>query len=905
MNPKNKTTKFAISMFLMMTMITSILFGLPTSNAQTVNIYKSYVYVASGAELMGVGQQTTLVTWTADVPPDIGEIAGTVTSPSGRCGWYNMQIVVTKPDNITQTFTIPYSDPVGGGYISYIPEMVGTYYVQAVFTATWKNTTTARSYYSDAVSPICTFTVQEEPVQPWPESPVPQEYWTRPINSASRNWNVLGGNWLSGAHEQPLGAAGGTTTRFVQGQGPESAHILWSKPYYLGGIMEEGFGETGYMTGHYQGLSWSAIILNGKIWYSPRADSTKTEGILCVDLYTGETLYFLNQTMPAFGQIYNYESPNQHGGYTYLWRTSGVSIINPVGVNGTIWEMLDGYTLKSICKIANVTSGGTAVYGKDGSILRYNLVNLGTTASPSYYLQVWNTSAIPSELLGDSGTNYWQWRPGTGGRGQLLGGEYVHDGNKGFSLNVSIPNILGPRNSLLNETGTIRCVRENEYVIIGTAGRNDERGDLKGYLLAVSLKRGEEGKKLWDTTFSDPYAETSSNASIVLQTVYPEDGVFLCGNTVTLGGSKYLRYWGYDMRTGQQLWMTDQEPQMNYYSMQVNYYKGMLLTSGYGGVVIAYNITTGKQIWNYTAANIGFESPYGNYPINIFAICDGKIYTLTGEHSVTQPMWRGPNIRCINAANGEEIWKIMGFGANGGAHLTGMYMQMADGKVLGLNYFDNKIYCIGRGLSATTVTASPKVAVHGSSVLIEGTVIDQSPSGSLNINDKLDFDLNGTPAISDEDMGPWMEYLFMQQAKPENAKGVTVSLTAIDPNGNTIQIGEVTSDMNGNYGVPYTPDVPGTYQIIANFQGSKAYGPSTATTYLSVGEAPAPTPTEQPAVALPPTEMYFALSTIAIIVAIAIVLALNNPDAKKTTINTANKNQFPLFIFPNILTYSF
>ena len=73
--------------------------------------------------------------------------------------------------------------------------------------------------------------------------------------------------------------------------------------------------------------------------------------------------------------------------------------------------MLDAYTGNSITKIANVTSGGTAVYGKDGSILRYNLVNLGTTANPNYYLQVWNASAIPTELLGTSGTNYWQWRP--------------------------------------------------------------------------------------------------------------------------------------------------------------------------------------------------------------------------------------------------------------------------------------------------------------------------------------------------------------------------------------------------------------------------------------------------------------------------------------------------------------
>ena len=190
--------------------------------------------------------------------------------------------------------------------------------------------------------------------------------------------------------------------------------------------MEEGFNQTGYMTGHYQGLSWTAIVLNGKVWYSPRADNTKAEGMLCVDLYSGETLYFINQTMPAFGQIYNYESPNQHGGYSYLWRTSGVTITNPGGVNGTVWEMLDGYTLKSICKIANVTSSGTAVYGKDGSILRFNLVNLGTTTNPNYYLQVWNSSAIPSELLGDSGTNYWQWRPGTGGKvNYLLGNTYM------------------------------------------------------------------------------------------------------------------------------------------------------------------------------------------------------------------------------------------------------------------------------------------------------------------------------------------------------------------------------------------------------------------------------------------------------------------------------------------------
>ena len=862
-----------IAIFLILAIATP-LFVIQTVEAQTVTFHTSYIYVAASTYHIGVGQQMLLVVWTADMPPDIGETVGTVDSPTGRAGWPNLEIVMTKPDNTNQTLIVPYSDPIGGSYLSFTPEVVGTYKIQAMFSAMWKNSTTSKDYYSAAVSPTDTFTVQEEMVPLWTESPLPTGYWSRPINDASRAWFVLGGNWLGGAHEQPIGSAGGTTTRLVQGKGPESAHILWSKPYYVGGIMEENFGEVGYQTGHYQGLAWSAIALNGKLFYSPRADSTQTQGVLCVDLYTGETLYFLNETMPAFGQIYNYDSPNQHGGYSYLWRTSGVTIANPGGVNGTVWEALDGYTFKSMYKIANVTSGGTAVYGKDGSLLRYNLVNLGTSTNPNYYLQVWNSSAIPSELLGDSGTNYWQWRPATGGRGARLGGEYVHDGNKAFSLNVSIPSPYNQQNSMLNETGTILCVREDKYVIIGTSGRNDEIGDVQGFLMALSLELGNEGKQLWKTTFSEPYAPTANNATIAIIAVYPEDGVFICTNTVRLGGSKYLKYWGYDMTTGKQIWETETEPQMNYYSQQYNYYNGLFITSGYGGVVIARNITTGKQVWNYTATNIGFESPYGNYPINIFAICDGKIYTLTGEHSITQPMWRGPNTRCINATNGEEIWKIIGFGANGAAHLTGMSCQMADGKVLGINFFDNRIYCFGPGNSKTIVSAPSIIPAQGTSVMITGAVFDDTPiGGNRNVNDNIDFTLRGTPAVSDEDMEAWMEYYFMGQAKPTNTKGVPVSIDTIDPNGNFFHIGDVTSDMQGNFGIAYDPPVSGTYQIIATFAGSKAYGPSVATTYMAVTE-PTATPTQQPQLVLPPTETYIALAAAAIIIAIAIVGAI-------------------------------
>jgi hypothetical protein len=119
-------------------------------------------------------------------------------------------------------------------------------------------------------------------------------------------------------------------------------------------------------------------------------------------------------------------------------------------------------------------------------------------------------------------------------------------------------------------------------------------------------------------------------------------------------------------------------------------------------------------------------------------------------------------------------------------------------------------------------------------------------------------------------MEAWMEYKFMQQAYPANAKGVNVTLTAIDPNNNYIPIGTTTSDTAGNFGLAWTPEVPGTYHIIATFAGSKSYGSSYSTTYMTVGpepETPAEIPPEPP---LPPYEMYTLYAAIAIIIALAI-----------------------------------
>jgi hypothetical protein len=234
-------------------------------------------------------------------------------------------------------------------------------------------------------------------------------------------------------------------------------------------------------------------------------------------------------------------------------------------------------------------------------------------------------------------------------------------------------------------------------------------------------------------------------------------------------------------------------------------------------------------LWTYNA-EAGFSTPYGGYPLGIAAVADEKLYLTTNEHSSGAPYWKGAKMRCIDTENGEEIWTLdshgtSSYGSNGYA--------LADGYLVYLNLYDMKVYCIGKGPSATTV-AAPMTAVElGSSVMITGSVTDQSAGAT------------GTPAISDEDMGNWMEYIYMQKPMPTDAKGVTVKLTAIDPNCNYQDIGTVQADSHGNFGTSWVPPVPGEYYILAEFEGSSSYGSSSATTYFVVDEAPiAATPME-------------------------------------------------------------
>jgi hypothetical protein len=300
-------------------------------------------------------------------------------------------------------------------------------------------------------------------------------------------------------------------------------------------------------------------------------------------------------------------------------------------------------------------------------------------------------------------------------------------------------------------------------------------------------------------------------------TVVPEYGVFLFDE-------KLLRQrFGYDLETGEQIWgPTESEGQMNYYGMSDFVYQGKVFSYGYTGELIAYNITTGNVVWRYNATNVGFESPYGNYPLSLACIADGKIYMYSSEHSPTQPLWRGAYLRCLDAETGHELFKVLHWGS----------AVVADGYLVGLNYYDNQIYCYGKGPTAMTVEAPLTAILKETSFQIRGTVTDISP-GTKQQEIASRFP-NGVPAISDDDMQAWMEYLYARQVMPIGAKGVEVVLETFDPNGNYYEIGRVTSDASGLYKMMWEPPVEGEYTIVASFAGSDSYWGSTVETSISV-----------------------------------------------------------------------
>jgi len=291
---------------------------------------------------------------------------------------------------------------------------------------------------------------------------------------------------------------------------------------------------------------------------------------------------------------------------------------------------------------------------------------------------------------------------------------------------------------------------------------------------------------------------------------------------------------------------------------------------------------TGKLLWTWgngapgsdNSTYAGFNTNYGDYPTQIQTIANGVVELATEEHTITNPIYKGATMEFLNATTGKEIPGTVLSEYPSEWSTPGSAWAVADGYLTMLNGYDDQIYSVGRGSSATTVQAPLTSNTAGTNVEIQGTVMDTS-AGTQQSEQKADFP-NGVPVAADAIMGQWMSYVYQQQPAPSNFTGVTVTLTAIDPNHNFVTIGTATTDINGMFHYTWTPpNIAGTYSITATFAGTNGYWGSSSETNMVV-QSPSSTaaPTAAPVTGLATmSALTYGIigAVIAIIIAIAIV----------------------------------
>jgi hypothetical protein len=842
MNKNKIATAFAL--FLMFAMTFSLV-ALPAGNAHTPTwTIKTYAFISVEPNPVGVGQQAFVNFWIDKVPP----------TASAQYGdrWNNFEVTVTHPDGTTENLGPFTSDDTGGAHTTYTPDKTGNYTFvfnfpgQTVEGANPGPTGTYQpqyvgDHYEASTSQTATLVVQQEPIQSYPSTPLPTNYWTRPIYAENLDWYQISGNWLglwSQSHGGNYYNASGNFNPYTTG--PNSAHILWTQPYAPGGLIGGEFGGSEYGSSYYSTPQYEpkfqAIVINGILYYTyVPGSSTYPEGWRAVDLRTGQIIWTKNTTSRMLcGQVLSYVSPNQFGGLSYLW-----SIEPTVAPNtGTTYGLYDASTGNWILNIVNGTSFGRIMEADDGTLLGYY------TNTTDHTLVMWNsTKAIigPTDIPSGYPVG-WMWRP-------PLGAEIPFD----YGIQWSAPLVT----------------TYNGEPIGSDLGFKTWGGGISADVALLSTGVGtffQEGWKIiagYDTHTGQllwgPINMTYTPGDRIT-TSPPMQGMWFEFDNPT------MTWTAYSLKTGQKVWGPT-EPYPRPWGYFVAYDPiaayGMLYEADFGGYVHAYNLTNGKQEWQFFSGSSGYETPYGTWPLlHIEAVADGKVY-VEGGHTYSPPLFKGSQLWCINATTGEKVWSISSFDTVNQA--TGV---IADGVLLEPNAYDNQIYAFGMGPTKTTVTAPSVGVTTATPVTISGTVTDIS-AGSQQNAVAMNFP-NGLPCVSDASMSQFMEAVYEQQPMPANVTGVPVDISVLDSNGNQYSIGTTTTNAMGVYGLTWTPDISGNFTVFATFGGTQSYYGSSASACFYASEAPAatPAPTSPPASM---ADLYLLPGIAGIIIAIIVV----------------------------------
>ena len=757
------------------------------------------------------------------------------------------KVTITKPDGTQEVVTMDSYRADTTAWFEYIADQVGEwklkfefpggYYPAGIYTpapgavmGTAPFTATESCYYEPSSTGEQILTVQEDIVYSWPAAPLPADYWTRPASLENREWWPILGNYpgtgytLAGSEAiaqakweelypdtNPCWSSQYNFHPWVIG--PNTAHIVWKRQGGIAGLTGGPAGQLGITAGGFGGgLPNPSLIYAGRAYDSYVKPGDGATYMRCYNIRTGE-IYF---EVPAA------TTTSSFFGFT---------------MTSTLMPSYVVYSTNAFLEVPGAEAGRTwavelvAISG--GRLIKWNpwtgIVTTNVSVSP---LTGTFHNQMEGYVLGVVGGRLINWT--TSGSSSDYTTRIIS--NVTYS-GTSLPSLIDWNEGYGASVSVITPAPMGAWY--GTT--------IRGYNLYT-------GAQLWENTVEDT---CYSSACTVADH----------GKVAALMMGGYFLAW--DLKTGKLAWKSEvmdypwSQPAFGAYSIQSAY--GMIFREAYDGVY-AFNWTDGSIVWHYEAlAGATYESPYIDkdgrtvYSFNTGAtIADGKMWTYNTEHTESWPLTRGWGIHCINITDGTRVWSISNPMSTG---------AVADGYLAAVDSRDGYQYIFGKGKSATTVTAGPKAISLGESIVLEGSVLDQSPAQP------------GTPCVSKDSMSTQMEYLHLQQPiagiwNNITMTGVPVSLDIVDPNDNPIHIDTVTTDAySGTFGYTWTPEITGQYKVTATFMGDDSYGSSFATTYVTVGEAEvAPTP-----VPVEPAPDYTALLygiLVAVIIAIIIGLLL-------------------------------
>jgi len=889
MQTKSKTA-IAISIFMILSMAASITLS-PNVLAQVTpspgTHIPTYAHMNVFPNPVGVGQQITL-----------GIFLATPLETSSNA--HNFTVNVVPPTGSNETLGPYTADTTGGTVAYYTPDQLGNYTFQFFYPG--EALGTASSGYASLINdpsnsvPV-TITVQQDPVIPGavvPFTPLPTQWWQTPVSAEnSQNWYAITGPWL-GYSAVTFAATGGYNSSSFCNPYTEdvlAGHVLWTTPWLVGGVAG-GLAGPGEDTGHFWSTfqytpRYAPVIMNGIIystWYTFSMSTGAHQGIRAIDLYTGKDLWVINttNTLLCGMQFYAYTVNDYGVRGPWIWTTgtlpasdtggtvppnTDVALISYFGMTfygaPTQYNLYDGMTGKYVMSIVN---GSSMTFGQDnnGNMIGYFINNTAGTQivhPRSGQNVIANNSDGPhltavnmTVAMGAAST----FSPSVNSFRAM---------NTGYMFDVPVPTDI--KGAAISPALFINSMTGDKLCLTGGFVHGQNFGsEVPGWLVVAGMD-AYTGEVTCCVNMT--YPDYGSNLPFTRTGQAYADGLF-----VNVGLISYVVD-AVKLSDGSHAWTTKltglngADPNIyDQFGIKTNIGPGVIVWSGLGGDIWCQNTTDGSIKWYTNTTQLigssGIETPYNVWPLWVFgsSCASTNVQYLAIGHEYNPPLFRGAQLLAVNMTDGSLIWSELDTSVDSTA--------IAYGKLVSINAYDNQLYCFGKGPSATTVSA-PSVGVTTSTpITIAGSVMDVSP-GTQQQQTYSNYP-NGLPCVSDESESLFMESVYQQQVMPSNVTGVLVTISVIDSNNNPRDIGTTTSDASGTFAFTWTPDIPGSYTVTANFLGSNSYYPSSGEAHFYASDAVTPAPTITPQSNLATTTdlmTYIVAGVIAIIIAIAIV----------------------------------